>query len=76
MGILPACMYVTTYVPSIHRGQKNALGPLELDLQTVVSCCLDCCESNPGLLQKQQVLLTAYPILLSWSLNFILSFSA
>lgn len=49
--LLFACMYVCH-----HLCAKRALGSLELDLQTVVSCCSDCCESNPGLLQEQQVL--------------------
>jgi hypothetical protein len=35
-----ACMYrhlYTTFAPSAYRGQKKVLGPLELELQIVVS---------------------------------------
>lgn len=36
-----ACMYrhlYTTFAPSAYRGQKKVLGPLELELQIVMSC--------------------------------------
>ena len=39
MGVfLPAYMNVYHHVPSLLRGQKRVLKPLELQLQTVVSC--------------------------------------
>lgn len=36
--IFPACVLCTAFVPGAHGGQKMALGPLELNLQIVVSC--------------------------------------
>lgn len=36
------CLYVclcTTYVPGAHKGRKVSSGPLEQELQIVVSCC-------------------------------------
>jgi hypothetical protein len=36
MGILPAYISVTTYVPTGNRGQKKALDTLKLELQMVV----------------------------------------
>lgn len=34
---LPVCL-CTTCVPRVHGGQKKALDPLHLEVQTVVSC--------------------------------------
>ena len=43
----------------IHRGQKRALDPLELELQMVISCA----ETELTSLEEQLVLLTAEPSL-------------
>jgi hypothetical protein len=55
----------TTCMFSVHGGQKSMSDLLELQLQVVVSCCVDAgnktrvlCKSN-----KQQVLLTTKPAL-------------
>ena len=37
MSVLPACMHVHHMVPMEVRASKKVLGPLELDLQVVVS---------------------------------------
>ena len=46
-------------MPGVHRGQKSASNPLELDLQMVVSHRVGCWKSEPNPLEKQPVLLTA-----------------
>lgn len=35
--VLPVCMYCTTYVLGTCRGEKRLLGPLELELQVLLS---------------------------------------
>ena len=44
-------------------GQKRVLDPLELELQTVVSCYVGGSEPNLGLLQNQRVPFMAKPSL-------------
>lgn len=41
LGVLPACVSVTTCILCDLRGQKRVLYPLGLKFQTVESCCVD-----------------------------------
>jgi hypothetical protein len=47
----------------LHTCICEGVGPLELELQTVVSCHVGCWESNKGPLGEQPVLLTSEPSL-------------
>lgn len=51
-SILPVCL-CTTFTPGAHRGQKRALNPLELNLQTAVNR-MWVVGIKPGLLEEQQ----------------------
>lgn len=55
MNGLPACMCLD-YVCRAHGGQCRVLGPLELDLQMVLSHRVVAENPNPGCLPEQQVL--------------------
>ena len=49
MSVLPACVFVHhVCVPGNHRGQKMFLGPLERELQMVVSHYIGCWELRSG----------------------------
>lgn len=60
MFSLHVCPY-TTCVPSVPEDQQRVSNPLQLELQTVVSYHVGVWESNLGLLEEQQCLLTAKP---------------
>lgn len=57
-----ACVYICiVYTCSVHRDQKRALDPLELDLQVFVSCHVGC-KLKPGPPQGHSVFSTAETI--------------
>lgn len=41
---------------SAHGGQERAMDAMALELRMVVNCHIGCWESNPGVLEEQQVL--------------------
>lgn len=65
-GAVYVCM-CTICVPGVQGGQKRALYPLGLELQTTEPPCR-CWEPNQSSLQEQSVFLTAELSL--WSLEF------
>lgn len=58
MGVLPTWCLYTICMSGIHRGQKKASDPLELELEKIVSChihvgsCRDPPEEQPVLLTR------------------------
>lgn len=61
-----ACVYTcASHACRAHGGQERVLDPLELESYKAVSHGVKCWDSNPGLLRKQPVLLSAEPALQS-----------
>lgn len=57
---LPGCL-CTMCVPGVSGGQKQALDPLELELQMFVNCHVDARNQTWVLRKSSQVILTAHP---------------
>lgn len=57
-------MYLHTMcISGTHRGQKKASGPLELELQAMVSCQVNAGNGNQVLCKRWKVLLITVPSL-------------